>query len=78
MLCICRKHSVAEAGDLFTAFDDQVQNDNTLEDGLNVVNILKSWTEKGGYPVITVTANEETKKYHVSQVMLAKFSFNIL
>ena len=48
------KFSNAEKDDLWECLDEQAKDDDTLDEDLNIKDIMDTWITKKGYPVVTV------------------------
>lgn len=68
------KYSNSKFGDLWMAFTDAA---NTVQPHLlpdiSIREIMISWTNQKGYPLITVTRKRETKQIFISQVGYESF-----
>nr|XP_026484279.1 membrane alanyl aminopeptidase-like [Vanessa tameamea] len=64
-----RKFDVAEPGHLFEALDAAAAEDNALAqyNGITIDRYFKSWSEKAGHPVLTVSINQRTGQMIVTQ-----------
>lgn len=54
-----KEHDNADRYDLWKALNAAAETANILPPGLDIAKIMKNWTEKEGYPVLTVTLNED-------------------
>ncbi len=57
----------AAQDDLWHEFTRQGHIDKTLDDALDVKTIMDTWTLKKGYPLVTVTKNEQDDSLRVKQ-----------
>ncbi|RVE53192.1 hypothetical protein evm_002025 [Chilo suppressalis] len=64
-----RKFDVAEPHHLFEALDAAAANDSALADydGITIDRYFRSWSEKAGHPLLTVTIDQETGLMTVKQ-----------
>lgn len=62
------KYLGAEEDDLFESFDNATKEDKTFgSNTIDVYKILKSWSNQGGYPLITVTRDYDKGTFEVKQ-----------
>ncbi|XP_041970736.1 uncharacterized protein LOC121727124 [Aricia agestis] len=64
-----RKFNVAEPHHLFEALDEAADEDNALASypGITIETYLKSWSEKAGHPILSVSIDQRTGRMTVSQ-----------
>lgn len=72
LISFLRQHENANADrqDLFTSLTTEAHNAGVLLPNETVKMIMDTWTEKAGFPLVTVTADYENKKLHITQVTL--------
>ncbi|CAB3221062.1 unnamed protein product [Arctia plantaginis] len=60
---------VAEPDDLFTALDGAAAEDNALTDygSITVRDYIRTWSEQGGHPLLTVAVDHDTGRMTVTQ-----------
>ncbi|CAG0888889.1 unnamed protein product [Cyprideis torosa] len=61
------QYSIAEQDDLWRFLTEAAREDKTLDEDLTVKEIMDSWTLKMGYPVVTVSRDEETGETTLTQ-----------
>lgn len=67
---IHRKYDVAEPDHLFYHLDSAALEDGALSayGGITIERYFKSWSEKAGHPLLTVTIDQRTGEMKVTQV----------
>lgn len=65
-LVVFRSYSVATPRDLFKEFD-AVSSESGLPAGVTMTNVLQTWTEEAGYPLVTIKSTDD-KTATVTQV----------
>lgn len=65
-----RQHQNANADrqDLFASLTTEAHKAGALLPNETVKIIMDTWTERAGFPLVTVTADYENKKLHITQV----------
>lgn len=65
-----RQYDVAEPNHLFNALDAAAREDNALSayNGITVERYFKTWSEKAGHPLLTVSIDQRTGQMIVTQV----------
>lgn len=62
------KFSTASDNDLWTSLTDQAHQDGTLDQTITVKDIMDSWTDRPGYPILKVQRDYSNGKVVLSQV----------
>jgi aminopeptidase N len=70
MVRIYRQYDVAEPHHLFDALDHAASEDRALAsyNGITIDRYFRTWSEKAGHPLLTVTVNQDNGTMTVTQV----------
>lgn len=70
LILFCRQYDVAEPHHLFEALDAAAVEDGALAayPGITIDKYFRTWSEKAGHPVLTVSINQNTGRMTVTQV----------
>ncbi|CAH4038205.1 unnamed protein product [Pieris brassicae] len=64
-----RKFDVADPNHLFSALDEAAREDGALAnyDGVTVESYFRTWSERAGHPLLTVTVNQTSGQVRINQ-----------
>lgn len=65
-----RQYNVSEPSYLFEALDASAREDNALANynGITIDSYFRTWSEKAGHPLLTVSIDQRTGEMKVTQV----------
>lgn len=74
-----RQFDVAEPQHLFNALDEAAREDGALSayGGITINSYFRSWAEKAGHPLLTVTINQTSGLMTVTQVNFILIEMNL-